>query len=100
MKEITTIEEFNDGIKNGKVLVEFYADWCGHCQAFKPILEKVINERSDVSLLHVNTENAMELVEKFDIMSIPTLLLFKDGKLIVTHLGGLSEENLNDLLNS
>ena len=73
---------FEDVIKNkeGIVLVEFYADWCGACKKIIPVLEDIEKEFIVQTLGIVNIDESLELAEKYDVMSIPTLIAFKDGK--------------------
>jgi thioredoxin 1 len=73
--------EFNETIKEGLVLVDFYADWCGPCKMLAPVLEQFSNDNNDVKVIKVNVDEASDLAEKYRIMSIPTLLLFKNGEL-------------------
>ncbi|HZJ87370.1 MAG TPA: thioredoxin [Erysipelothrix sp.] len=80
MKVINT-ENFNEEIKDGVVLVDFYADWCGPCKMITPILNDVKEEMNDkVKIVKVDVDADSDLAQRFDVMSIPTLILFKDGK--------------------
>ncbi|MBQ8183837.1 MAG: thioredoxin [Clostridia bacterium] len=75
-------ENFADEILNGKgiALVDFYADWCGPCQMVAPIVAEIANERADITVGKINVDEAGEIAMKYDVMSIPTLIVFKDGK--------------------
>ena len=66
--------------KKGTALVDFYADWCGPCKMIAPIIEKIAEERSDIIIGKANIDDASELAARFGVMSIPTLIVFKDGK--------------------
>ncbi|MBE6551630.1 MAG: thioredoxin [Ruminococcaceae bacterium] len=66
--------------KKGTALVDFYADWCGPCKMIAPIIEKIAEERSDIIVGKANVDDASELAARFGVMSIPTLIVFKDGK--------------------
>ena len=66
--------------KKGTALVDFYADWCGPCKMIAPIIEKIAEERSDIIVGKANIDDASELAARFGVMSIPTLIVFKDGK--------------------
>jgi len=66
--------------KKGTALVDFYADWCGPCKMIAPIIEKIAEERSDIIVGKANVDDASELAARFGVMSIPTLIAFKDGK--------------------
>ena len=67
--------DFNEEIKEGLILVDFYADWCGPCQAMGPVLDEL-----DVNILKVNVDENEEIAAKYGIMSIPTLILFNNGE--------------------
>ena len=62
------------------VLVDFFATWCGPCKMIAPILEEVDQEREDVKIVKIDVDQAQELAMEYKVMSIPTLILFKDGK--------------------
>ena len=78
MKIINT-EEYNELIKNGTVLVDFFAEWCGPCKMLGPVLEEVSGEYPDIEFVKVNVDENMDLAESLGIMSIPTVYLFRDG---------------------
>ena len=71
---------FNNAIANGTALVDFYADWCGPCRMVSPIVDEIAEERSDITVGKVNVDDENALAMKYDVMSIPTLIVFKDGK--------------------
>ena len=62
------------------VLLDFYADWCGPCRMIAPIVEEIANERDDVTVGKINVDEQGELAQAYDVMSIPTLIVLKDGK--------------------
>ena len=76
-------------IKNSQkpVLLDFYADWCGPCRMVGPIIEEIANERDDIVVGKVNVDEEEELAMRFGIMSIPTLIVFKDGKPVNQTMG-------------
>ena len=67
---------FNEEIKDGKVLVDFYADWCGPCK----MLGEVLLELEDLNILKVNVDEHPEIAKEYGVMSIPTLIIFKEGR--------------------
>ena len=71
---------FNNAIANGTALVDFYADWCGPCRMVSPIVDEIAKERSDITVGKVNVDDENALAMKYSVMSIPTLIVFKDGK--------------------
>jgi thioredoxin 1 len=73
--------EFKKGIEKGKVLVDFYADWCGPCRMLTPVLERVAKEvRGHATIAKLDIDAAQEVTSSFQVTSVPTLILFKDGK--------------------
>ncbi|MBR2325421.1 MAG: thioredoxin [Clostridia bacterium] len=72
-------DSFDEAVKDGRVLVDFYADWCGPCRMMAPILEAVSEERADLKVAKVNVDESSELAAKFGVMSIPTLVLLDGG---------------------
>mgnify|MGYP002799416178 CR=1 FL=1 len=89
-------EKFEDEIKDGLVLVDFYADWCGPCQRMGRILE----EMDDEKILKVNTDEHQDLAVSFGIMSIPTMILFKNGVEVSKKIGLMSKEELTEWIRS
>ena len=71
---------FNNAIANGTALVDFYADWCGPCRMVSPIVDEIAEERSDITVGKVNVDDENGLAMKYGVMSIPTLIVFQDGK--------------------
>lgn len=86
-------ENFDEIIKN-RVLVDFYADWCGPCKMLGPVLEKV----NDIDIIKVNVDMYGELSRKYGIMSIPCLILFEDGKEVKRNLGFINEEKVREFI--
>ena len=71
---------FNNAIASGTALVDFYADWCGPCRMVSPIVDEIAEERGDITVGKVNVDDESSLAMKYGVMSIPTLIVFKDGK--------------------
>ena len=71
---------FNNAIANGTALVDFYADWCGPCRMVSPIVDEIAEERRDITVGKVNVDDENALAMKYGVMSIPTLIVFQDGK--------------------
>ena len=96
MKDITDAE-FADFIKNSvkPVLVDFWAPWCAPCRGLLPIIEDISNEMLDkIDVIKVNVDSYVETARKFSITSVPTLLLFKDNKLIAQKSGASTKKSI------
>ena len=79
-----------------KVLVDFWASWCGPCRMVGPIVEEIANERPDIKVCKINVDEQPELAAKFGIMSIPTIILIKNGEAVKKNVGTLDLEELED----
>lgn len=84
--------EFNEFINNEYVLVDFYADWCGPCKMLSPIVEQLENEISYIKVAKVNVDNLEDIARNYSVMSIPTLILFKNGNVIDKKIGFMSKD--------
>ena len=73
-------KDFDAAIQSGIALVDFYADWCEPCKMMSPIVDEIADERTDVTVAKVNVDESSELASRFGIVSIPTLIIFKNGK--------------------
>lgn len=93
-----TEANFEQEIKEGKVLVDFWAAWCGPCQMLSPIVEEVAEEEDDLKVGKVNVDEQPALAMRFGIASIPTLLLFKDGELVNKSVGYMDKMDLLDFI--
>ncbi len=97
-----TDENFGEQVINSKqpVLVDFWAEWCGPCKALSPILADIAGELDSVKIVKVSVEENQQLALKYQIKSIPTLLLFKDGEIIATKIGGGNKNVLMEWIES
>jgi thioredoxin 1 len=81
MFSLQTEKEFDNLIEKGIVLVDFFAEWCGPCKIMSPILDSISEKYNDsVLILKVNVDNFPDLAKTYNVMSIPTLILFQDGE--------------------
>ena len=94
LKHIKDSAEFNNETAKGKVLVDFFATWCGPCKMLSHILEKVASEHEDLTVLKVDVDEVGDVAAQYGIRSIPTLILFEDGKAVDMKLGYMPEESV------
>ncbi len=95
--EITN-QEFDEVINNSHklVVVDFFADWCMPCLMLSPIIEELADNMKEVKFVKINKEDNQELTEKFDVKSIPCLIIFKDGKEVDRIVGNKTGEEIED----
>ena len=98
----TSDSTFQDDIssQSNLVLVDFWAEWCGPCKQISPILEEIANEKDNINILKLNIDENPATPQKYNVRGIPTLMLFKDGKLIDTKIGSLPKSSLEDWISS
>ena len=84
--------------RDGIVLIDWWAPWCGPCRVFGPTYEKVADKHPDITFGKVNTEDQQDLAGAFDIRSIPTLMILRDKVLLFSQPGALPEVGLEDLI--
>lgn len=96
--EYGNVDNFENLISNDVVLVDFFANWCGPCKMLSPVLDDIASERSNVKIVKVDVDKNEELAKKYGIMSIPTLLLFKNGQVIDKHIGYISKDMLIEMI--
>ena len=98
--KVITVNEFDEIIKNGTTLVDFFADWCGPCKMLGPVLEQLDSEYPEIEFVKVNIDENMELAERYQIMSIPTVYIFKDGEVVNKMNGYRDEQSVIEFINS
>lgn len=92
-------DNFNNSVSSGVTLVDFYADWCGPCQMIAPIIEELANEMNGkATVAKVDVETAQTTASNFQVTSIPTLILFKDGKELKRVIGVKGKKDLAELI--
>lgn len=85
---------FSDSIKEGVTLVDFYADWCGPCQALGPVMESLADAYDGkAQIMKVNIDNHSPIAQQFRVMSIPTVIVFKDGDMVDKPIVGAYPED-------
>ena len=80
------------------VLIDFYADWCGPCKMLSPIVDEVAEENTDIKVVKINVDNAQDLAMKYQVMSIPTLVVIKDGREINRSVGLIDKAEVVSLI--
>ena len=90
------VKNFDELIKEGTVLVDFNANWCGPCKMLKPVLESVAYEGKKI--VSINVDDARDLAIKYGVMSIPCLVVFKDGKEVKRSVGLIGKSEIIDLM--
>lgn len=95
---MTVIHANSDNFQNevvnykGAVLVDFFAEWCGPCKMTGPIIDELANEITNVKFVKINVDEAQELASQYNIFSIPTFIIFKDGQVVNQFTGALPKE--------
>lgn len=97
-----TKDNFDTEIKQyaGVSLIDFYADWCGPCKMVSPIVDALAEEQDAYKICKVNVDDEPELASAFGVMSIPTLVVIKDGEIADTHIGLASKNKILAMLDS
>ncbi len=93
IKHLEKDKEFDELIKD-RILVDFYADWCGPCQRLAPLLEEI----KGIDILKINVDEHPEIAKSYGIMSIPTLILFKEGKEIRKEIGFRTVDEITEMI--
>lgn len=96
-----TDKEFQDQIQDGVTLVDFYANWCGPCRTLAPVLEQVAKDlKGKASVGKVDIDNEQKTATQFQITSVPTMILFKNGKEVGRLVGLRTADAVKDFINS
>lgn len=86
-------------VKSDKpVLIDFYADWCGPCKMVSPIVDEIADERDDVKVCKVNVDEQSDLAMQFGVMSIPTLIVMKNGEEAAREVGAIPKSAILELI--
>ena len=98
-KTVTDATFDNDVLGSDKpVLVDFWAEWCGPCHAIAPVLDQIAEERSDLRVVKLNIDEEPMVAQRYGVMSIPTLILFKDGEPAAAAVGAMPKSMLEEKL--
>ena len=93
-----TKDNFAEVTANGRVLLDFWATWCGPCRMVAPIVEEIAEENEQITVGKVNVDEQMELALQFGVTSIPTLVVLENGKTVATAIGYRPKAELEKLL--
>lgn len=97
IKHVTELKELEELTKEGTVLVDFFATWCGPCKMLAPVLEELDADPSfGAQIIKIDTDEAEDIARNFRIQAIPTLILFKDGKAVKSQLGFMRKDQIID----
>ncbi|MBS5114879.1 MAG: thioredoxin [Erysipelotrichaceae bacterium] len=96
--KIINEKEFQATVSSGVVLVDFFANWCGPCKMVGPILEKIDPEFPTIEFVKVDVDQSQSLAMQFQVQSIPTILIFKDGQVVERQVGFSGEPQLKKML--
>ena len=92
-------ENLEELVKEGVFIVDFYADWCGPCKMMSPIIDKIAEENTNIKVGKLNVDEAQDIAVKYNVMSIPTIIIYKDGIEYKRFVGVTSKSNILNALN-
>ncbi len=97
---LITEKNFDDEVLKSEktVILDFYADWCGPCKMQSPIIDKIAEERQDIKVGKINVDENQGLAEKYGIMSIPTIIIMKDGESVKQFIGLTPKKTIEESL--
>jgi len=96
-----TVQDFDQKISSGIVLVDFYGPWCGPCKRLGPVVDSAADKlKSGQKIIKVNIDQSGDLARRFNVSAVPTLILFKNGKEVNRMQGAVNEATLLDFINS
>lgn len=99
--EIINEKNFNEKVASGVVLVDFFATWCGPCKMIAPILEKLQEQYAGkANIYKVDVDASSALAAQFGVQAIPTMVVFKDGQPVKTHVGFAGAPQIEELINA
>ena len=98
MESLKQKKDFDEIIKEGPVLIDFYADWCGPCKMMEPIMDELAEEHKELKFLKVNTDMFMSIARDYKIMTIPSFKIFEKGKIIKETTGFMTKEEFEKFL--
>ena len=92
-------DNFDEEVLNSDktVLIDFYADWCGPCKMFAPIIDEVANENQNIKVVKINIDDNQDIAAKYQIMSIPTLVIVRNGNEVARSVGVIDKDKIIEL---
>ena len=97
VKEINSVE-FKEVVKEGRVVVDFFATWCGPCKMLSPVMDNIANDLQNIKFFKVDVDKNEDIAREYGIMSIPTIIIFNDGEVVNTLVGLRSKDELLEVI--